>query len=258
MDCLGEVVPTDDAFVGEMVYARHYSLVYGGHYHCRKVAGICGSAYLVEDNPQFRFLFPEAQHGLDEVVAERAVQPCCAYHHETLAAFGRFKFAGELGSAIHTGRRGGVGLHIGCVVGAVKHIVGGYLHHPTAPLFHRSGQIAWGNGVEPGAQRHVFLRLVHRCIGGTVDYTVYLVPGYIVRHGLLVADVKLLHICIIICMLRKVGFQLLHLVSQLAVTARYKYVHCNVCFVFTRIPTALPCPFYSSRSASPRAWIFPL
>ncbi len=43
-----------------MIHARHYSLVYGGHYGSGKVACVGGSAYLVEYNPKLRLLFPKA------------------------------------------------------------------------------------------------------------------------------------------------------------------------------------------------------
>ena len=50
MDGLGEVIPTDDTLVAEMIHPGDDALVDGSHDGRGKVGGVCRSAYLVEDD----------------------------------------------------------------------------------------------------------------------------------------------------------------------------------------------------------------
>ena len=73
MNGLGEVIPTDDTLIAEMIHSGDNTLVDGSHNGCSKVAGIGRGAYLVENNPQFLLLVAQTNHRLHEVISEGAV-----------------------------------------------------------------------------------------------------------------------------------------------------------------------------------------
>ena len=106
------------------------------------------------------------------------------------------------------------------------------------------GQVGWSLGIQALTERLVVLSLVYRCIGSTVHDTVNLVIFNEFLYGCLVSDVQLGHICIKISMLGILLLQQLHLVSQLAVTARNQYLH-----ILIRTSVLLPCLSYSSLRA---------
>ena len=175
VDGLGEVIPRDDALVAEVVDAGLDALIDGSHDGDGQVAGVGGRAYLVEDDAQLRTLVAQTYHGLDEVIAEGAVEPCRANNHAALAELLHIQLAHQLGAPIDAVGTGVVVLHVGGMLGAVEDVVGGDLYHPAAPLAYSMSQIGRRLGIQLLAEFLVVLSLIHGGVGGTVDDTVYLV-----------------------------------------------------------------------------------
>ena len=111
------------------------------------------------------------------------------------------------------------------MLGTVEHIVGGDLDHPSPSFANRSSQVGRGLRIQQGTEPFIVLGLVDSRIGSAVDNAVDLVLIDEGLDGLLVGDIQLCHICIKIGMLGIDLLQQLHLVSQLAITARNQNIH---------------------------------
>ena len=111
------------------------------------------------------------------------------------------------------------------MVGAVKHIVGADLNHPATTAAHGLSQIGRRFRIQAGTEFLIVFSLVDGGVGRTVDDAVNPVVVDKLPDGSTVGNVQFLHIGIIPHMLGILFLQQLHLVSQLAVTARNQYVH---------------------------------
>ena len=89
-----------------------------------------GRADLVVDHAETVALAGQPQHRLGEVAAARAIHPTGAEDQVIATGSPDQLFAFQLGRAIHTQRRGGIGFQPRLVAAAVEHIVGGVMDQP--------------------------------------------------------------------------------------------------------------------------------
>ena len=85
-------------------------------------SALVGLPQLVGDDADLVAVRRQAQHGLDEIGAERAVDPGRAQDRDIVMRRQHGLFAGQLGRAIDAGRAGRVGLDVGPRFGAVEDI----------------------------------------------------------------------------------------------------------------------------------------
>ena len=201
------------------------SLFDGRHDGFGEVTGVCRCADLVENHAEFRFLASKAEHRLHEIVAKRAVEPCCANHHCPLAQAQHLLLAFELRPSIYAVRTCGLVFAIRLVVGAVEHVVRGNLNHPSAAPLDGLRQNGWSLGVEFPAEFLVALGFVHGSVGRAVHDAIYMVFTHELFHGIRIGDVEFGHVGVQPCVLRKIFLQKLHFVAQLAVAASNQYSH---------------------------------
>lgn len=222
---LGEVVPAGNAFVGEVVDARHDALVDDGHDGQCQVVSVGGCTYLVEDYAQLLLLLPQSQHRLDEVVAESRVEPSRANDDMFWTYLRHGHLTSQFGGAIHTVGAGRVGFDVGRVLRAVEYIVGADLHHPSVTLSHGNSQVSWCLGIESRCQSLVTLGLVHGRVGSAVHDAIDFVFFHEPVDGITIGDVQFVDVGVEPVVLRIILLQHLHFVSQLAVAACDEYVH---------------------------------
>ena len=229
VDGLREVVPRNDAFVREVVDARHDALVDGGKDGHSQVAGVGRSAHLVEDDTQFWLLLAQTNHCLHKVVAKGGVEPCGADDEVVLAVRLHAFLASQFRATIHRVGTSRLFFRHRLVACAVKDIVGAHLHHASSSLAHRFGQIARSDVVQQIAQFLAALRLIHSRECCTVHDAVNTVLFYKSLHFGLVGDVKSLchrafwyhYIGEEILMLRVLLCQQLHLIAELSVASSH-------------------------------------
>ena len=244
MNGFGEIIPRNNAFIGEMIDAWHNAFFNDSHDRLCQIACIGGSTYLVEDNSQFGALFTQTNHRFHKVIAESAIQPCRTDNHRPFAMLHHLLFACQFRAAIDAIGTGLVSFHIRGMMSTVKHIVGRDMHHPSATFLYSSSQISRSMLVEHGTQFFVFLCLIHSGIACTIHDAVNFVGCNELFYCLLITYIQFLHIGIIPLILRVLALQQLHLIAQLAVTACYQYIHP------TRILRVLVCLLNNSRSTS--------
>ena len=136
MDGLGKVVPGDNPLVGEMIDTRYNPLFDGSEDGHSQITCISRCAYLVEDDPQFRFLFAQTNHRLHEVIAKGGIEPGSTDDHRLSAEHLYIQFAHQFCLAIDTVRTRIRLLGIRRMLGAIEDIIGGDLdiHPPRFPM----------------------------------------------------------------------------------------------------------------------------
>ena len=85
------------------------------------------------------------------------------------AAGGEGLLAGEFGGAVDVERAGGVGLDVGCRLGAVEDVVGGEVDDGGAEAGGLFAEDAGGGGVDGVGEFGLALGLVDGGVGGGVD-----------------------------------------------------------------------------------------
>ena len=122
----GEVRPGADAVVGEMIdFAMALAdLREEGQEGFSQVAGVGRRADLIADNAQLRLFGPETQHGLDEIVAERRIEPGGADDEAAAPAVANGVFTVALAPSVGRERMAPVGLPVAGSFPSVEHIFG--------------------------------------------------------------------------------------------------------------------------------------
>ncbi|MNZ88863.1 hypothetical protein D3C78_1077650 [compost metagenome] len=149
------------------------------------------AAVLVGYHAQLLALAPEAQHGLDEVVAVGAKHPTGAQDNVTAAIGSKHSFAPQLAGAVYPSGSGRVGFPVRFAGIAGKHVVGGNVEYGSAQAL--GSQCQMGNAIavhRPGPLR-LALGLVHRGIGGGVDDQLRLEPLDQRSHLLPIGNIQL-------------------------------------------------------------------
>ena len=85
VDGFSEVIPTQHAIVGVVENVRLHALLDDGNDGGSQVASVGGSAHLVEHHADGGLLLAQPEHGLNEILAKRTVEPGCADNHRTAA-----------------------------------------------------------------------------------------------------------------------------------------------------------------------------
>ena len=135
-DVTGVAVPSGLARGGQVIQPRQTRLPKHRRYRLRRDVGqqarACGGAELVIDHRQPVTLLRQAQHGPGEVPTARAINPTGAKNQVPTTSLRDTLLTFELGRAVHIERSGGVPLAPRRRATAIKHIVGGVMHHQRA------------------------------------------------------------------------------------------------------------------------------
>ena len=246
VDGAREVVPRANALVREVIDTGAHALIDGRHDSLRKVAGIGRRADLVENHAQFLAFLSEAQHRLDEVVAEGGVEPRRADNHRARAVADNGFLAGEFRAAVNGVGAGVVGLGIGAAGSAVENVVGRNLYHRCADSLGGICEIFGRSVVKQFAEFRLALGLIYCGECGAVDNMADAVHFNKRKYGLTVGDVEFFLVgkekLAGICILRRKHLQL---VAELSFATCYKnvfhcvYIYNIVCSLKT--PKVLPC-----------------
>ncbi|MEY3269398.1 MAG: hypothetical protein RL480_2158 [Pseudomonadota bacterium] len=183
LDGDGKIIPTGDASNGPLVQAADT-----GRAEPPQRPGEAGNmrrrAYLIGNHADFGAFLHQAQHGVDEVAADRRIDPGGA-HDQRIGAGGNF--ARQLGGAIGADRIGcGIGT-IGLARGAVEDKIGGNMHQPRRMGGEQGNRI----GVDALGERGVSFGLVDGGIGGRIENDIGTAVGNDPRHRGGIRDVKI-------------------------------------------------------------------
>lgn len=143
--------------------ARH------GEDHIGDVERAGRASRLVGDDADLVARFGEAQHRLDEVLAEGAVDPGRAQDGVVVGGGRDRPFAGELARAIGRDRAGRIVFAIGPVEPAVEDIIGRELDHGDAQRRCGTRRFAGSLAIDAHGEFGLALGLIHGGIGGRVD-----------------------------------------------------------------------------------------
>lgn len=158
-----------------------------------QVACVSRRADLVADNAQFRLFGTEAQHGLDEIVAERGIKPGGADDEAAAAAAAYSIFAVALAPAIGRQRMPPVGLPVAGSFPSIEHIFGGNVDQGGAVAESGAGQDAGARGIDEVAQAGFAFSCIYIGVGGTVDDGADVLSGKHPVDGAAVADIEFAH-----------------------------------------------------------------
>ena len=136
MNSFGEIVPTDDTFVGEVIGSRHYDLVKNGDDCLREIGSIGRRSDLIEDYAEFVSLFSKFKHSFYEVVAESGVEPCGTDNGGARTKAIDSCLTGKFCFAVYAIGTGCVGFNVRCVFGSVEHVICAYLYQLSVSFFY--------------------------------------------------------------------------------------------------------------------------
>ena len=107
-----------------------------------------GRAPLVINHGKAFTLLCQAQHGLGKISAACRINPAGSENQVPAAMDCNQLLTFELGLAIDVERRRYVGFQPRLAAAAVKHLVGGVMHQPSAELIRFLSQYAGGQGID--------------------------------------------------------------------------------------------------------------
>ena len=185
----GETVPGRCAAGDQMMRAderfalrtiRRQPAIQRGERAVHDQPGIGRCAVLVGNHAQFVALGAEAQHGAQEIVTVRRVDPRGAEDEMVGTAVAQRLFAGQLAAAVGAERAGGRVGGVRLRLPAVEHVVGGIVDHQRAVHRRPAAQHADRLAVDAGGQCLLLLGTIDRGVRGGVDDHVRL---YAVEQG---------------------------------------------------------------------------
>ena len=171
-DIAGVAVPAGFSACRAVVQAGMCGLVQGLCQHLgadvRQQFGRGGRTHLVSNHIQRLAFCCQAQHGLGEISAPRAINPTGAQNDVARVVLNCL-LARQLGLAVDAQRSGGVVLFPGAGARTVKHVVGGEVEQPCTQGSGLTRHARQGFGIDTGGACGIGFCLVHCCVGGRVD-----------------------------------------------------------------------------------------